>query len=268
MGVDEILEEGPFDKPYRERTVLKHLNIMNSLFKFAARAGHHPESPPPSWELSEELEDDEGWAPFSKPVLETFFQQSYCTRPAVREKNLENFWTPLIALHGGPRLAEICQLYVEDIVEIDGVWCFDINRKKDKSLKSKNSIRIIPIHRFLIELGFLDYAKSVQHERLWPNVKWTKKAGYSKDVGNRMQKMIRRNITEDEDMVFHSFRNTFAEKLSHEARHSDEDIAFILGHEAQYKITQKYRGRKPAHIFKKIIDDFDPGIDLSHLFRQ
>lgn len=41
----------------------------------------------------------------------------------------ETFFIPLISLFSGMRLEEICQLYVDDIREVEGVLCFDINDK-------------------------------------------------------------------------------------------------------------------------------------------
>ena len=47
------------------------------------------------------------------------------------------YWVPLLGLYTGARLNEICQLYVNDIKEIDKIWCIDINRKtNDKKLKN------------------------------------------------------------------------------------------------------------------------------------
>ena len=43
-----------------------------------------------------------------------------------RAREPEKYWIPLIALYGGLRLNEICQLHTGDIVELDGVPCFDI----------------------------------------------------------------------------------------------------------------------------------------------
>jgi len=57
----------------------------------------------------------------------------------------------------GMRMNEICQLYKEDIKKIDNIWCFDINRDRDKSIKNDDSIRIIPIHQSVIDSGFIGH---------------------------------------------------------------------------------------------------------------
>ena len=55
----------------------------------------------------------------------------------ILESSPEKFYIPLIALYGGMRLQEICQLYLNDIYQKDDIWVFDINEKSpDKSLKT------------------------------------------------------------------------------------------------------------------------------------
>lgn len=71
----------------------------------------------------------------------------------------------MLAVHTGARLRELYQLRKED-VRFDpeaGIHYLDINNDGDtgKSLKTKSSKRKIPIHDKLIELGFLNYVKSI-----------------------------------------------------------------------------------------------------------
>ena len=68
------------------------------------------------------------------------------------------YWIPLLGLHTGCRLNELCQLHVSDVKPIGRLWCLDINNESpDKSLKNEPSIRTIPIHQVLIDLGFVKY---------------------------------------------------------------------------------------------------------------
>ncbi|MCZ5067667.1 integrase, partial [Escherichia coli] len=66
---------------------------------------------------------------------------------------------------------ELCQLYLSDIrMSENGVSYLDFNldspdkvmdteAEADKSLKTLNALRQVPIHPRLIELGFLEYVK-------------------------------------------------------------------------------------------------------------
>jgi len=57
----------------------------------------------------------------------------------------ERYWVPLISMYSGLRLDEVCQLYMEDVKDIEGVICFNVNEDKDKKLKTLSSMRIVPV---------------------------------------------------------------------------------------------------------------------------
>ena len=86
-------------------------------------------------------------------------------------KKASQFWVPLIGLYTGARLNEICQLEIKDIYQYKdtGIWVFDINKNKEsdpnKSLKNDGSIRVIPVHKKLIELGFIDFFKTQKNNK-------------------------------------------------------------------------------------------------------
>jgi len=87
------------------------------------------------------------------------------------DKSPYKFWIPLIGLHTGARLNEIAQLLIGDIIQKDGIWCFDLTDTPDqdepddylgKSLKTYAAKRLVPIHSKLIEMGLIEYAQSVK----------------------------------------------------------------------------------------------------------
>ena len=105
---------------------------------------------------------------FVKSDLEKMFCQSkeYSQDAHV---HAHNFWVPLIGLYTGMRLEEICQGYVSDIKEIDGVWCFDVNDDKpDKSVKTEDR-RLVPIHPFLVKDFRIHQVRPEPAER-WPDI--------------------------------------------------------------------------------------------------
>ena len=66
-------------------------------------------------------------------------------------------WCALALLFSGARCMEIQQLRSKDIRQVEGYWVFDINKAdKGNRLKNHPSIRLLPIHSQLIELGFLN----------------------------------------------------------------------------------------------------------------
>lgn len=95
------------------------------------------------------------------------------------------YWVPLIALFTGMRVNEVSQLYVEDIqsdteVDEDGVehtiHYFDITPFRDgQSVKTGYSVRRVPIHARLMELGFERYVADVRASgstHLFPGLAW------------------------------------------------------------------------------------------------
>lgn len=63
-------------------------------------------------------------------------------------------------MYTGARANEICQLYADDVQQVDGVWCLNIrDNRPDQKLKTINSARLIPIHSSLIAGGFIDFVQ-------------------------------------------------------------------------------------------------------------
>lgn len=90
------------------------------------------------------------------------------------------YWVPLLALFTGCRCEELCQLLTSDIYQTNtGIWCIKVdfygeNDEPVKELKTANAVRSLPIHKTLIDLGFLQYwkrMKAQEVERLWPELK-------------------------------------------------------------------------------------------------
>lgn len=84
------------------------------------------------------------------------------------------FWVPLIGLFSGMRLGEIVQLHRSDLLCVDGVWVFDINRAEDakKKVKTETSLRQVPVHHTLIDLGLLERRENNSlGKRLFPDLR-------------------------------------------------------------------------------------------------
>lgn len=79
------------------------------------------------------------------------------------------FFAIPIGYYTGARINEIAQLHVSDIYEVpigvhdDGTPittpCISLNSFNKKNLKSRNAKRLVPIHKELIDVGFLEYVK-------------------------------------------------------------------------------------------------------------
>ncbi|MDE1645500.1 site-specific integrase [Klebsiella pneumoniae] len=160
-----------------------------------------------------------------------------------------HYWLPLLALYVGGRINELCQLYLTDIREDkNGVAYIDFNLDApdkvmdeeaqaggDKSLKTVNAIRQVPIHPRLIELGLLEYVdalKAAGYDRLFPELKHNKIKGYRAAASKWFnEKYFGQTLgfPRDGKKTFHSLRHTFINAV--DAFESNERmIAQLVGH--------------------------------------
>ena len=80
-------------------------------------------------------------------------------------------WIALLGLYTGARANEICQLYADDVQQVDEVWCLNIrDNRPDQKLKTANSARLIPIHSSLIAGGFIGFVQERAGGRLFPEL--------------------------------------------------------------------------------------------------
>jgi integrase len=166
-------------------------------------------------------DDEEGRQPFTPEEIVSIFAQSQYQTGDGRHITKRNqtwapfeYWLPLLGLFAGCRIGEVSQLHLTDVREIDGVWTLDINDfTKDKRVKTKEtSIRRIPLHPKLIELGFLDYCDSLRQagfQRVFPELTYSRSdARYGKEPIRKMSAMLESlGMPRNGEKVFHCLRH-------------------------------------------------------------
>jgi len=228
-------------------SVNKHMCRMSSILRFAVREGVITRNVAEGLKIPSKRRNDEERSAYSDEEVRKVVNLLSYSMANVRD---ERKWIPLIGIYSGMRLDEICQLYIEDIQQINNIWCFNVNDEKDKKLKNIASRRIIPIHPFLITRGLLAYVerlKSQKQERLWPNLTFCKINGYSNSFGKWYQRFNRKHITQNKRKVFHSFRHAFANKLKQDSA-SESVITELLGHKNHSITTGRYGKRYEVQI--------------------
>lgn len=74
------------------------------------------------------------------------------------KENPDAFWACMIALFTGARINAAITLQYKDILVKDGINCIQFRSDhKIKQLKNEASERLVPIHKQLLDLGFVDY---------------------------------------------------------------------------------------------------------------
>jgi integrase len=77
------------------------------------------------------------------------------------------FWTPLLAIYAGVRITEGIQLRPQDISDDFGVWHIIIQPGRGQVVKGDKA-RVVPIHKELVRLGFLElHEQAVRENREW-----------------------------------------------------------------------------------------------------
>ena len=179
------------------------------------------------------------------------------------------YWIPLVALFTGARQNEIAQLYLDNFKVIDGIPCIHIAKTHDdQRLKTKSSIRHVPIHPILAQLGFLDFLIDLKikgQPRPWMDVK-ARRDGYGQSVQRWFGRFNREFVTTDEDKVFHSFRHTFVDNLK---QHGTEELKLkeLVGHANESITTNRYGKKFTPEIQLDAIKRLDYEVDFFELLK-
>jgi len=134
------------------------------------------------------------------------------TLPAHDLPRTEFKWAVLSLMFSGARCMEICQLRHQDIRQADGLWVFDIqNAEEGHRVKNVPSVRLVPIHSQLIQLGFLDWTKGrTCKERVFPTM--FKKG--SPLVSMWFARLLKTLGMKRPEVSLHSLRHTLTVKLA------------------------------------------------------
>jgi integrase len=171
---------------------------------------------------------------------------------------LSHKWASLIAMYTGARAGEVCQLTVSDVQERDDILCFSINDDgEEKRVKTAASVRIVPVHSRLIELGLREFVDECGEGRLFPNYSYSPNYGVSKNLSVWFNERLLKTLgIKSKQLVLHSLRHTMNTKLHH-ASVPAAMVKAITGHTDNSMSTGVYFGAgfKP-HQLKEAIEKF------------
>ena len=267
-SVDEILgmEE---EKTLSIKRINGYLTNAGAIFRYAVRHGYMDKNFAEGLKIKQRVRPDQQQDIFDGEDLRLIFESN----EYVNDKHDKpyKFWVPMLGLYTGCRIEEICQLYLEDIKQVDGLWVLDINQsREDQTLKNLNSARVVPLHPFIVEdlnlIGFTDSLKAKGGKRLFPELKRTQ-GKYSHYVSRWFGTFKKKVgvIAESNKKTFHSFRHTFTDNLKQQMV-EPWVIDEITGHALQSESMKRYGKRYiPKILFEEAIMKLNYEIDLSHL---
>lgn len=215
--------------------------------------------------------------PFTNNQLEKIFSRQH-----YKTKSVEKFWIPIVLLYTGARLDEVSPLHVDDVKlhPVPHIHCENLeddDPELSKTLKTDSSHRTIPLHRDLIDIGFLNYVDAVRDkgERLlFPNLRHGKASGrgdsVSRDFIRRFREIGKVDSSSDLDtksLVTHSLRHSFRTRALYLP--DQMFVKIVMGHYVAEESIQTY-GREaylmPELLYEKVMRDVRvPATDLDYL---
>lgn len=236
------LPDQPLEKSIAEATSTISVTTFNNyvknlttFFSYAVREGYCSRNPFDGLRVRQRHKVSEERSAFTTDDLKRLFNNA--TYAPAHGSKPHQYWLPLLGLYTGARLNELCQLYTDDVVTIDGIACIHIRATRpDQKLKTASSERLVPIHSKILALGFLAYVETVREaggERVFPELSCHKKHGYS-SIPSKWFTRVRGQLGFRDDAAkkdFHSFRHTLADHLKQKGV-AESLVGGLLGHQA------------------------------------
>lgn len=184
----------------------------------------------------------------------------------------EDYWLPLLGLFTGARSEELVKLKRKDVKQTPeqpfragrkdtsraGIWFLDLT-SGERRLKAHTSYRVVPLHSFLVDLGFVDYVSDYDQEDYIFPFYANKAKGKFGDEYRRYRRSVGvgrdENEMEGRRLHFHTFRknaiNVFKDRDVPDSV-SREIVGHGLAGGKKDAHTQNYEQR---HTIEKLYDD-------------
>lgn len=284
MKIEQIVKHNEtIGKPtITPRTVNRYLSGLGAYCNWLVAHGYLDQNPTEGMSLAKEKKIST--LPFTNEQLNVIFSSPLFTgcesdqewRLMARPGNIKvrdhRYWVPLVMLYSGARPAEIAQLAVADVREDRGHWIMHITTEGDgeKSVKTKGSMRVVPVHPELVRLGFINHRERMAQAgqaRLFPdavrNSRGQMMADFSREFGRYLTRI---GLKQGRGLSLYSFRHGVADAFRR-AGFLDDQFGMILGH-SQGTMTGRYGLLNHGILEKRVqlVNAIDyPGLDISHL---
>lgn len=140
-------------------------------------------------------------------------------------------WVPWLLAFTGARVGEISQLRKEDVFEQAGRWVIRIT--PDAGAVKTGQTRLVPLHRQLVEDGFVEFVQAAPDGHLFVSPKDPSEPDAAvRDLNNRLRLLIREVVPDEDVQPFHAWRHRFM-TLARELGCDDAVVRSIVGHSAR-----------------------------------
>lgn len=177
--------------------------------------------------------------------------------PGAHKIRDHRFWLPHVMMYSGARPGEIAQLLVDDVRQMHGVWVMHFTDEGDeeKSLKTKGSFRVVPVHSKLVEMGFIQHVerqRAAGERRVFPEAERNERghiaSKFEKKFGLYLTKL---GLKEGRGLTLYSFRHGFSDAMRR-AGLMDDEFGFLMGH-SKFSMTARY-GAMPQGTLQKRVE--------------
>jgi integrase len=222
----------------------KRLVAVKSLFGWMALADVVERDPSVVLQAVPEGRPEDARLPLSNEEVRAFIAK--CEEQGTEAAHR---WLPKIAAYGGLRLDEAGQLQRDDVVQVDGIWCFKIEAGEGRKIKTANAARLVPIHSAILG-DLLAYREGRPKGNLWGLTKG--KTGYTANVGKWFARRLDK-IVDDRRKTFHSMRHTIATALKTQGV-EEYLIAQLLGHANASITSGRYGKNVPVATLRDVVE--------------
>lgn len=229
--------------PIAPKTANSYLINLSSMFKWAVREEFMEKNPAEAMSIADPVADEDKRQPLSLDQLNAIFGSEKFA--VYRNSNRPSrFFVPLIYLFQGMRMSESCQLLTDDVMKVDGIWCFRISPSiqagEEKAIKSASARRTIPVHPELIKLGLLEHRKKMAAEgqkRLFPEIDQSVHGARSHPFSKWFTRFMKDLGIKTPKTSLHSLRHNFRDACR--SANLSKEVTYALG---GWKRTQDGNG--------------------------
>ncbi len=236
-------------------------------------------------DLKKTGEPPKSYSPFTVGEIKRFFSTDLFCKKDFETQFAWRYWIPIIMLYHGMRLEEVAQLLIKNIVKKDDVWCFDIREEIDKQGRiltttkkrgKQTGERIVPIHRKVIKIGFLDYVEFQRQKgnlKVFPSLKNIDKKGNYKQAGSSVTSWFNEDSKtqgktsyfsrigidkKQRNLVLYSFKHS-AETLliNHPDKIEHDKIDTVIGHLIRSTGRKHYGQYSQKTLLEDVVEKID-----------
>ncbi len=282
--IGELIEKSQSgDIPISERissvTYNSYVDLLNGLFNYASQPKQGFIDKNIFIDLKVKTRAPSKRLPFDDNDIKLFFSTELYQNKKFDAKYSWRYWIPIIMAYSALRLEEASQLLLDNILEIDGIYCFNVKEIIDNNtgifitrLKNESSERVIPIHPQLIKIGFVkyvDYLTQQNESKLFPDLSNSSGAVQYKKAGAKVSRFFNEDdpghykksyltscgINSDSKprKVLYAFRHSVQAILNnHTADIENDKIDKLFGHATKSIGRKFYGGYSPETILKVV----------------